>query len=268
MISRSLLLLAAVPLSYLILRLLLLHEEKRVKTYLGGEYTEYAKRVSAVIPKPSLVKRAFFYPDPTRRCTANLYIIQSGDANLFLYTDGNEYICIDAGYKGTGTADALQNLGIEPSGVSALFLTHTDHDHVGGLDLFDRAAVYLGEKEEPLITGEKKRFPLIYSNKPLSREYTLLKDGERVRVGSTTVEAIETPGHTIGHLSYLMDGRYLFTGDAILFQNGVIRPFYRVLSMCHKKTKESAEKIKLIKHIDYICTAHSGVFRPDSIRDG
>jgi hypothetical protein len=36
--------------------------------------------------------------------------------------------------------------------------------------------------------------------------------------------------------------------------------------MRHEQTKESAEKIRRMRHIDYFCTAHSGVFSPGSIR--
>jgi glyoxylase-like metal-dependent hydrolase (beta-lactamase superfamily II) len=54
-----------------------------------------------------------------------------------------------------------------------------------------------------------------------------LHDGETIRLGSTDIRAIETPGHTRDSLTFYADG-HAFTGDALLvrgtgrtdFQNG------------------------------------------------
>lgn len=43
-----------------------------------------------------------------------------------------------------------------------------------------------------------------------------LKDGESLTVGSVTVGAIATPGHTDSHLAYLVNGDRVLTGDALL----------------------------------------------------
>ncbi len=53
-----------------------------------------------------------------------------------------------------------------------------------------------------------------------------LKDGDKIQIGSSEVKAIHTPGHTSGSLSYLLDDRYLFSGD-VLFANGIGRPDLR-----------------------------------------
>jgi glyoxylase-like metal-dependent hydrolase (beta-lactamase superfamily II) len=44
-----------------------------------------------------------------------------------------------------------------------------------------------------------------------------LRDGQELRVGSTLVRAVHTPGHTGDHVAFwLSDDRALFTGDAVL----------------------------------------------------
>lgn len=57
-------------------------------------------------------------------------------------------------------------------------------------------------------------------------ESSRLRDGDKIQIGRSEVRAIHTPGHTAGSLSYLLDGKYLFTGD-VLFADGIGRPDLR-----------------------------------------
>jgi glyoxylase-like metal-dependent hydrolase (beta-lactamase superfamily II) len=58
---------------------------------------------------------------------------------------------------------------------------------------------------------------------PVSYPFSALGDGDALRVGSATLEAVRTPGHTPESTSYLLDGLALFTGDT-LFLSAVGRP--------------------------------------------
>lgn len=53
--------------------------------------------------------------------------------------------------------------------------------------------------------------------------FTAVADGDRIRIGSVTLEARHTAGHTNESTSYLMNQAAVFTGDT-LFTNGVGRP--------------------------------------------
>jgi glyoxylase-like metal-dependent hydrolase (beta-lactamase superfamily II) len=57
----------------------------------------------------------------------------------------------------------------------------------------------------------------------VSFEYTPLRDGDVIRVGSAALRALHTPGHTSESTCYLLDDRALFTGDT-LFLAAVGRP--------------------------------------------
>ena len=46
----------------------------------------------------------------------------------------------------------------------------------------------------------------------------LLEGGETLPLGSLTIEAIASPGHTASHIAYLVEGRYLASGDALLIR--------------------------------------------------
>ena len=79
--------------------------------------------------------------------------------------------------------------------------------------------LYLSEIENRYLTGAAKRrvifglykLPLVRSD----NERTLLKDGDVFYIEDIKVEAILVPDHTWGHMVYLIDDAYLFTGDTI-----------------------------------------------------
>jgi glyoxylase-like metal-dependent hydrolase (beta-lactamase superfamily II) len=50
---------------------------------------------------------------------------------------------------------------------------------------------------------------------PVSYPFYALGNGDAFEVGSATLEAVWTPGHTPESTSYLLDGRALFTGDTL-----------------------------------------------------
>jgi len=53
--------------------------------------------------------------------------------------------------------------------------------------------------------------------------FTALRDGDEVKVGTSAIHVIATPGHTYESACYLVDGKALITGDT-LFTNSVGRP--------------------------------------------
>ena len=51
----------------------------------------------------------------------------------------------------------------------------------------------------------------------INNEKVLLRDGQVFTIDGIKIECILVPGHTWGHMVYLIDGKYLFTGDTIWF---------------------------------------------------
>ena len=79
-------------------------------------------------------------------------------------------------------------------------------------------------------------------------EKRLLKDGEVFYIDDIKVEAILVPGHTFGHLVYLIDDAYLFTGDTIWFGPDGGYSFLNSLAEDNELAKKSLVKLeKLIK---------------------
>lgn len=258
---RSWLLFTVPVFMYVVFKLLIGEEEDYLRQEFGPPYLEYEKKVNAVFPKLWKLAGSFFYPVPTGQIAENLYAVEIKDANLFIYTDGEHAVAIDAGYPRDGLEEELKQIPISPDSVTHLFLTHTDHDHTGGLGLFKNAQIHLAKDEEQMIDGTTSRLLWFYRNPRIHRKYSLLSDGDIIRVGNTEIKAIATPGHTPGSVSFLINSTILFTGDTLILQNGHVRNFYRPFNMDTATQKESIRKLAKMENIILLCTAHTGCTR-------
>lgn len=195
-------------------------------------------------------------PVETSQITNDIYAVKDGIVNMFLIKDGNEYIAIDAGQKKRVIKDEFQKLGIDPDQVRAVLLTHSDFDHTGAISLFNEAQVYLPEDEEQLINGETGRF-LFFGNKLDVKSYKLLDDNV-IRIGSVKIMPILTPGHTPGSTCYVVNDKYLFTGDALKLQAGNIDLFPKFINKNARRAKKSMNKLTDLENVQYIFTSHYG----------
>jgi len=200
-------------------------------------------------------------PVKTSRVNDAIVAVKAGASNFYLIQKGDELIALDSGYAPGVIRRELAKLGIDPGRVSALFLSHTDFDHAGGLSVFPNAMVYLSRDEEPMVTKKTVRKYGLFYNKGINARYTLLKDNDEVDVGSIRVKAIETPGHTPGSMSYVIDGSVLFAGDAFRVVKQKARPVHGIFNMDKKRVEESLRKIAALEGIDLILTGHRGVAR-------
>lgn len=168
--------------------------------------------------------KEIFKPLNTGRIDEHVSCVREWIANIFFYSKNGTTVMIDAGYNYERLAEKLKWIDVDPASIRHILLTHQDTDHVGAVErdsegLFRRAKVYLSEIENKYMTGEVRRrvcfglykLPMVVSD----NERRLLKDGEIFYIGDIRVEAILVPGHTWGHMVYLIDDRYLFTGDTI-----------------------------------------------------
>lgn len=109
--------------------------------------------------------------------------------------------------------DVFTNFANEKNvAIKHVFDTHLHADHIsGGRHIAEEtgAIYYLPSKD-----AEEVIF-----------DYTPLEDGLTVRIGASQIEAsaLYTPGHTIGSTSFIVDSKYLLTGD-ILFIDSIGRP--------------------------------------------
>lgn len=198
-------------------------------------------------------------PIETGWITRKIAAVKIATVNFYLFGWEGGYIAFDCGFSKAEITKELAVLGIRPSQITHVFLTHSDFDHMGGIDLFTGAQVFLSKKEAPMVTGKiSRRFGFLY-NKRLSRPYRCLSDGEVVRVGKVAVRAISTEGHTPGSMSYLVNGCYLFIGDAFRIINHKAIPIRAVFTMNPKAHLRSIKRLARIGGVKMVFTGHRGI---------
>ena len=219
--------------------------------------SKFASKLQKVLMSFSYRGKEIFKPLNTGRIDERVSAVREWVANVFFYTKNGKTIMIDAGYNYERLAEKMKWLELEPASIQHILLTHLDTDHVGAVErdsagLFRNAKLYLGETENKYLTGEARRRVLFGHYKlPMVKtdnEKRLLKDGEVFYIDDIKVEAILVPGHTFGHLVYLIDDAYLFTGDTIWFGPDGGYSFLNSLAEDNELAKKSLVKLeKLLK---------------------
>ena len=192
-------------------------------------------------------------------------------ANIYFYTKDGHTIMIDAGYNYDPLAEKMKWLGINSKDIKEILVTHQDTDHVGAIEqgsdeLFRDATIYIGNIENEYLEGRKHRkvfwglttLPQVIIDNPK----ILIEDGQIFYIGNIKIEAFLVPGHTWGHLVYLVDDCYLFTGDTIWLGADGGYAFLNTLAEDRRLQCKSLQRLKEIlekRNLQLkIITGHTG----------
>lgn len=196
-------------------------------------------------------------PADTGEITDGIYTLKDNSQNMYVIKGTDGYIAVDAAANASIIKRELGKLGIPADQVKAILLTHTDSDHTGSIGLFENARVYISDAEEQMIDGTTVRNMFIFKNK-LDYEYNLLKDGQEIDAVGLKIRCVLTPGHTPGSMSYIINDRYLFTGDTFRLKDGKAAVFNEFFNMDSVEEMKSIEKLSDLTGIEDLFTAHYG----------
>jgi len=133
--------------------------------------------------------------------------IGKGCLSHIIGSDG-EAVVIDPTHPAKKYTEFAQKENLK---ITKIIDTHQHADHVSAakdLAQIAGAKLYLSNLEEYKIESEK------------------IEDGSTIQFGTKQLRAIHTPGHTPGGMSFILDSKYVFSGD-ILFVEGIGRPDLR-----------------------------------------
>ncbi len=151
------------------------------------------------------------------------------DSNVYLLEDENPII-VDTG-TGAYADSALEELSkiVPLKRIGGIVLTHSHYDHIGGAAEFQKATggrIYLHEEEATPIMGGDYSLTLssMFGAELKKLDIEPLKSGQKLSSGSSELEVIHTPGHSIGSIVLLdRKGNRAVVGDTVFCDGGVGR---------------------------------------------
>lgn len=168
-------------------------------------------------------KRPFSYQ--VLKTDENTYIVNEYLSTMAVLIGETRALVIDCG---TGVGDfkgVIERLTDKPYDV---VVTHAHVDHVGGRGQF--STLFVSEKDAAGVkgVGVPIRKGYIFVNKFMGNSFSgldvkkvvkepelkIIREGDVFDLGGRTVKVFETPGHTVGSLSFLdVERRVLYIGD-------------------------------------------------------
>ena len=166
----------------------------------------------------------------------NLYI-HHAHVNTGILRDGQRALLIDP--SGTSLQTTLNEIGITQ--IDQIIFTHHHRDNTSGFQFQENVLIGVPKAEKQWFTNvesfwndSKYRWHLynchphnlmLAESIPVTDTYT---EGTKINWGSASISVLETPGHTDGSITYLVDidgERIAFTGD-LIFDQGKIWELY------------------------------------------
>jgi glyoxylase-like metal-dependent hydrolase (beta-lactamase superfamily II) len=145
-----------------------------------------------------------------------------------VWQDGRtDTVVFDPGLEPDLILDFLRETGLT---VAAVLNTHGHADHIGGnaalKDAFPGAPLVIGQLDQEMLTNANANlsaaFGLPITSPPADRT---VREGETVDTAGMKFEVFEIPGHSPGHVVFLLRGASpdrVFGGD-VLFRGGIGR---------------------------------------------
>jgi hydroxyacylglutathione hydrolase len=187
----------------------------------------------------------------TTKSGQKIYRILHGRCNCFLISYHNKHLLVDTGRenKWEKLSRELDKLGVNSSSLNGLILTHSHFDHAENaanikkkfstrIIIHKREADYLRSGENPVIHGTTFYTRFIterLSQKLLARYFrytpvdcdTMIEDIYDLKNLGFNGYLIQTPGHSPGSISVIMENEIAIVGDAMfgVFRGSVFPPF-------------------------------------------
>ena len=167
----------------------------------SGEDT--SDRMPAYVADPAKAPpRETWYAEPAR-VFDNLYFVGGKIHSSWALATRDGIILIDTIYPYNSEElilGGMRKLGLEPSTIKYVLISHAHADHIGGAQMLQSrygARIVMGAGDWALV----EKYPNRYKTMAPKRD-VVAADGMQITLGGETVTLWLTPGHTPGTISY------------------------------------------------------------------
>lgn len=221
-------------------------------------------------PDAIMIKRRYLFPGVIEM---NHQARRRMGVNVYLIDGGKEYALIDVGFLDelTDVLELIRQMDYSLSACKLVVATHADVDHVQGLARAREIlkcpvaahpmSVRAIEEGDEILTYARIDAQGIQMPMPRCKIDQTIDEGDKIRVGSRTLEIWSTPGHTAGQLALRM-GNLLFSGDNI-FRDGSVG----VIDAHHgSNLVDFMASLKRIRagNVDFLLPSHGPIFRKNN----
>ena len=139
------------------------------------------------------------------RLAGNIYYVGTYEECSHLIVTEEGLILIDVGGNHTAQVvlESVETLGFDIRDLKYILLSHGHYDHSDGAPL-----VVAASGAKVCICAEDEHYLKGYHSD------IQLKDGDVIRLGSTAIRCVHTPGHTEGSVCLLVEDA-MFSGDTL-----------------------------------------------------
>ncbi|MGH3427869.1 MAG: MBL fold metallo-hydrolase [Mycobacteriales bacterium] len=202
-----------------------------------------------------------------------LYRLILGRYQAYVWRDDHSVTLIDTGEKGQGAtiAACLREIGLAPSGLDRVVITHAHDDHAGSvaeISSWGPIEIVAHRSDAPVIRGDAQGKPPNFTDferelhaqvaaglkpAPRSRVDVEVVDGDVLDFGGGA-HVLSVPGHTDGSLAlYLPEHKVVFTGDIAAEYQGEL-----ILGVFNLNTAQVARSFRRLAELDaeVACLGH------------
>lgn len=155
-------------------------------------------------------------------------------------------------YINVSLVDQLDMIGLKPSDIEYVSVSHSHPDHIGNADLFTDSTFIISADEHAFMFSDSAReaggYFSLYAH--LEAVDTVQYDTEYDVFGDGAVRMIQLPGHTPGSAILVLQlenaGTLLFTGDLITHTAGRAAQAIPTFNVDADQTRASLEAFELL----------------------
>jgi len=151
-------------------------------------------------------------PQAPFKIMGNVYYVGANNIASILVATPQGHILLDTGTQKMAAVvfPNIVKLGFKPADIKVMLISHAHYDHMETMETIRRitgATVAALEAEVPaLVSGHDLSSNETWGQEPI-QVGRVLKSGEDINLGGSTVKAIWTPGHTLGAAAYFITTR-------------------------------------------------------------